>query len=382
MSFVIIGSTAIRMCGLAIRGDRNVDFDVFTDSPDVCSELSDLEGNDVHIVPSNVMAHFKSRTDSGKKHASLRQVLTIKMSHLGWDNHAWYKHKDDILNLLSHGVSPDMDLYHDLLAWWKEELGNKSFLSLSQNKDEFFTDAVGYRYDHDYLHELVSYPNRPVYEKVRKDGHDVLIDKEKFFDLPHHEQIRMFREEIAVIAVERWCIPSDGAISWYKAHLMSLRKTITTLTKGWATEFIVFNLKDFIVPDFSYYKNILTTIKETQSMSSKNSEQLTALMTAIAEEISSVSDHPCEVDELVYNMCEGDVYSSVKEVLEKYDYEHLEQDGGGEGGSEYCYGIFKLDGRVYKAEYSYYSYHGHEFSGITNNLSEVKPVTKTVTVYE
>lgn len=54
----------------------------------------------------------------------------------------------------------------------------------------------------------------------------------------------------------------------------------------------------------------------------------------------------------------------------------------GEGGSEYCYGVFKLDDKIYKAEYSYYSYHGNEYDDIAYSLREVRPVEKTITVYE
>lgn len=80
------------------------------------------------------------------------------------------------------------------------------------------------------------------------------------------------------------------------------------------------------------------------------------------------------VEEMIYLMCEGDCYTQ--------DYEHLEQEGGGEGGSEYCHGVFKLKGKIYKAEYSYYSYDGHDYNGIYDTLKEVKPVEKTIIVYE
>lgn len=79
---------------------------------------------------------------------------------------------------------------------------------------------------------------------------------------------------------------------------------------------------------------------------------------------------------------EGTFKDYVQANKDKYGYEHLEQEGGGEGGSEYCYGVFKLGGKIYKAEYSYYSYNGHEYDGIYDTLKEVKPVQKTITVYE
>lgn len=79
---------------------------------------------------------------------------------------------------------------------------------------------------------------------------------------------------------------------------------------------------------------------------------------------------------------EGPYKDYVQANKDKYGYEHLKQEGGGEGGSEYCYGVFKLGGKIYKAEYSYYSYNGHEYDGIYDTLKEVKPVQKTITVYE
>lgn len=77
---------------------------------------------------------------------------------------------------------------------------------------------------------------------------------------------------------------------------------------------------------------------------------------------------------------EYEVYTST--LRKSIDYQHLEQEGGGEGQGEYCYGVFKLKGVIYKASYSYYSYNGHEYNGICNTLQEVRPVEKTVIVYE
>lgn len=118
-------------------------------------------------------------------------------------------------------------------------------------------------YPHDYLHELVAYPNPPMYTKCLKDGEDVLIDRDKFDLLPFEDQVRMFREEITVIAAERWLINPywKGKVSWYRAHMLSLQKTVTRLTKGWASEFIVLNLEHFVKPDYKYFKHLIETLK-------------------------------------------------------------------------------------------------------------------------
>lgn len=94
---------------------------------------------------------------------------------------------------------------------------------------------------------------------------------------------------------------------------------------------------------------------------------------------------PQEYDRLVglYRTELGTKYQKhVDSVRQEIGYNHLEQDGGGEGGAEYCHGVFELKGKVYKAEYSYYSFNGYEYGGICDTLKEAKPVQKTITVYE
>lgn len=71
-----------------------------------------------------------------------------------------------------------------------------------------------------------------------------------------------------------------------------------------------------------------------------------------------------------------------EEYLESIGYKHLEQEGGGEGGAEDCHGVFSFKGKIYRGCYSYYSYNGHEYDYIESTLQEVKPVEKTIIVYE
>lgn len=86
------------------------------------------------------------------------------------------------------------------------------------------------------------------------------------------------------------------------------------------------------------------------------------------------------LDDLIYAICENDFNADNLKCVKSF--EHLDQDGGGEGGAEYCYAVFELNDVIYKAEYSYYSYNGHEYDGISDTLQIVKPVEKTITVYE
>lgn len=107
---------------------------------------------------------------------------------------------------------------------------------------------------------------------------------------------------------------------------------------------------------------------------------------ALAEELETTVS-----DSLIYALVNEDTYytsnatgaddDEIDKILEAYNYELLEEESSGEGGGEYCYGIFKLKDKFYKAEYSYYSSTGHDYDGILDTLEEVKPVEKLVTVY-
>jgi hypothetical protein len=321
---------------------------------------------------------------------------------MAWDIF-WDKHKQDVLTMkLVNGCEIIPDLYETLVEHWKEEHGDKDFLSLYKSKDEFFTDGVVYVYDHDYLHELVAWPNRPVYESVLKDGHQVAIDHEKFLRLPFEQQVRMFREEISVIAAERWLISPKtcGKIHWIKAYQMALRKTVTSLTKNWATEFILMNLEYFHKPDYGYFEYLIKTLPEGEIIMGKEVD-IDVIMGEIKEALikealsRGVSEENSKIDgDMKYLMVDDESCSFRTEApdtaywSDKYVWvrpsevgaEHVLQEGGYEGGSEYCETIFKWKGKIYKMTYSYYSYHGFDVD--CASLHEVEPVQKTVTVYE
>ena len=118
-------------------------------------------------------------------------------------------------------------------------------------------------------------------------------------------------------------------------------------------------------------------------------------MIVFEELLARYTDSGMDMDDLIFNLAGGDIseFVSYRKSSEQYQknkeafkaevgYEHLDQDGGGEGGAEYCYGVFKLQGKIYRAEYTYYSHEGYEYGGIADTLREVKPVQKTITVYE
>lgn len=62
------------------------------------------------------------------------------------------------------------------------------------------------------------------------------------------------------------------------------------------------------------------------------------------------------------------------------DFVFIDQDGGGEGGSEDCETVFKRGNKHYKVLFSYSSWEGYNFDFATAKL--VEPVERMVTFYE
>ena len=108
------------------------------------------------------------------------------------------------------------------------------------------------------------------------------------------------------------------------------------------------------------------------------------------EEYWESDEYEGSYDFIAHEIIEPDYHSEWR--LESYPEEAkwakennlqcFDQEGGGEGGSEYCYMIFSWKDKVYKIEYSYYSHYGHNFEDVESTIREVKPVEKVVTVYE
>ena len=111
---------------------------------------------------------------------------------------------------------------------------------------------------------MIAYPDKPIYIECLKDGQDVAIDKNKFDGMLHDKKVKMFREEMCVIALERWVIHSRNSIPFTHAYHKSLHKTITRLTKGWASEFICENLESFVRPDNKEVEYAIDYLKQKE----------------------------------------------------------------------------------------------------------------------
>lgn len=188
--------------------------------------------------------------------ASPDELYTIKVSHAFWElkNGSWSKHMMDVLFLQSKGAKLIPELYKILYKVWEDTHGKKK-VNLEADPEEFFNDKIVKRiYDHDSIHESVAYYDRPLFERILRDDSDVAVDKSKWDALDHEDKLKMVREEIYATALERKLVPTDYKASAGAAYNWTLRKTITSLTKGWFALFVVENFKDLTKADVDYVK--------------------------------------------------------------------------------------------------------------------------------
>lgn len=363
---IVVGSFAR---DLLLNGDMdlNRDIDIWVGENETHPEsLFGSKRLDVSVMPAKVMELLSgySLEFHGVSFADLDALLTIKASHLEYDIN-WKKHSADFINLRRYGLELIPELLDALRAYWKELHGSsKSKLSLYKTKDEFFDDFVPKRFDHDYLHELVAKPNRPVYEGCLKEGQEVLIDRGKFDELDFDQQVRMFKEEVAVIALERWLLNPKCGITIGNAWHRSLHKTVTALTKGWASQFIVDNLLEFVNnPLYSEIKSTLEDLKmagEFLTHDELNSKVVAGFEAAGLE----LHDTPY-LDEYLYGL------DGVVEVV------HSESGSYGD-----AFNVLKIfgDPNLYRVDYYESSYSGVD--AYNARIKIVEPKKVMVTVYE
>jgi len=234
---MLIGSSAMKIWFPEFREPKDKDY--FNPAP--------IEGGDVFWHES-----FPEKYWAGTWTATPNLLYTIKVSHCFWSLHGtWSKHMNDIIFLQRNGAVFNRAMYDILYPVWEEKHGKKR-VNLNMTSDDFFNEHVDRKYDHDSLHESVAYNDRPMYEKINKDGAEVAVDMKKFWLLDYDEQLKMVREEVYATALERWVIPSDYTCSPRGAYAKAMQKTLTSLTKGQFALFIALNYNNLYAPDVDY----------------------------------------------------------------------------------------------------------------------------------
>ena len=183
--------------------------------------------------------------ETGDRVCSPYGLAIMYRSHLhrdwNWDAHITKYHKF-ILPLLKSDLHLSDPILLDRIELTKKAYpqGNPN---LMQSNEMFFDDPVKKVYDHDFLHELYAYEDRPMFEKLK---HPEQFDlawcaKDLWDELSHLQKLQCVAEESYVIATERFMVPNDWNYPTKKAFYFALKKVCTTLTSGWFRDFAVDN---------------------------------------------------------------------------------------------------------------------------------------------
>lgn len=222
---LIIGSTAMRYHFPDFNREPK-DIDIAVESTEGLKTTREVEYLENPIL-------FKHISD-GQKYIDPNMLLTLKMSHLffniNWDKHMW-----DVQFLLKKGCQYDYNLLLELYDYWKDFHPRHRRSNLNMTKDEFFTNAINYdEHEHDHLHTLIN--PEPTYQKILVDGKDVEISEDKFNGLSLNEKLDVVREEVYVMAYERY-----KNKHYLIAYSKMLKKFIMQHAPIWMFPFVVEN---------------------------------------------------------------------------------------------------------------------------------------------
>jgi hypothetical protein len=178
-------------------------------------------------------------------HITMYGYYWQKMSHRFLKNSKHFnKTRNDILAIREyhksvvgdiHNDSFMRDEYNDFYQQRLNETYGYKHPNLNQKKSTFFTDEVGYIYDHDDIHEAVKMLDKPAYQYYIEPGQEVKCSRELFDNLPDIVKLYGVLEESYVLALERAVIPLN--VSADKAFEIALEKVCTSITSGWFREF-------------------------------------------------------------------------------------------------------------------------------------------------
>jgi hypothetical protein len=234
---LIIGSTAMRHWFPDFREPKDLDL---------------LTPHDVKVSKPGVIetqwhreAEFLIKSSKDSVFADPDLLFSIKVSHAHWNIH-WDKTMYDIEFLKRKNAVLDMEIYNRLIPVW-EEIHGKKKVNMRQQVDAFFNDAVKREYDHEMLHELVAFYDKPLHERLRRDHSTAWCDKDLFDALSDDDKARCALEEILATAIERGRLNDysnkiEKMVAVNKAHF----QLCTSMTKGWFARFLILNKFELI----------------------------------------------------------------------------------------------------------------------------------------
>lgn len=170
--------------------------------------------------------------------APLDVLLLLKLSHRYRKNSPHFQKTMFDIHQLRHAgakITPELE---PILKLRENETYTYAHPKLNVTKKEFFNgDDVPYIYDHDSIHEVIAFLDRPAYTYYMTDGEQVKASMDKFFEQEKHVQLLGVLEESMVLAAERSQIPNNFELSPRLSFNMALEKVCTSITSGRFREF-------------------------------------------------------------------------------------------------------------------------------------------------
>jgi hypothetical protein len=232
---LLIGSRALAYWDKDFPIKANADWDVISESPIKGTEWHEpyfLNNVEVKLYASNHHINFNGATLTV---VSPKGLALIKRSHLwrklGFGKHITHYHKH-LAKYAKQLTVEDVRFLEERTAKTREAFP-QIHPKLNVSKEDFFDDYVTKKYDHDYLHELVAFYQRPLYKELQVDPNSAWCDKRLWFTLPESLRDRCVAEEAYVIAIERFLVPNNWDFPFQLAYLKALEKICTTLCSGW-----------------------------------------------------------------------------------------------------------------------------------------------------
>lgn len=272
---ILIGSRAIAYSDPAFKLKPNTDWDIISEEPlerDLDFYMKSYEWHDRNFLNNAKFDAYCISTafevNEKRLYAlNLRGLSIIKRSHLwrdlDFDKHITHYHKYLIPKHL--WLKSDVAIYQERLALTKAAFPQRQ-PNLMQSKEDFFDDAVKKVYEHDYLHELVAFYEKPLYTRLLRSPELAWCDEDKWNSLTELEKVQCVAEETMVIAIERFLVPGDWQMPPKLAFMKALRKVCTTLCSGWFRDYAIDSYPQVVQ---AFDKNVFDRVKFQLNKESK-----------------------------------------------------------------------------------------------------------------
>lgn len=259
MKNLLIGSRALEYWSADFKCKPNADWDIIS-LHGIEDATKRIEVHDCHMLANYDMERYASEQFieiAGQRVYIVSPIgLTIiKRSHLWRDlsfqKHITHYHK----HLAKHRLM--FNAFDEYMLQKRTKLTMNSYPqghpSLKKSVEDFFDDYVEKKYNHDYLHELVAYHDKPLYTRLQRNASSAWCDKDLWDKLSNDDKIKCVAEEAQVIAIERFLVPSNWNYAPRHAYLKALDKVCTTLCSGW--------FRDFAIDNYPEIFNLCDTMK-------------------------------------------------------------------------------------------------------------------------